>query len=164
MAYLKKVNDAKTDSGVGGGWFKIAEDGFDGSKWGVDRLIANQGVQTVTIPSCIAPGQYLLRGELIALHSASSPKGAQFYMVSCAFAGCQLMEGDVLTMKYRSARRSTLRARVRVRRLLLLACLARTVRMTRVSCSTCIADRRRIRPLVRPCSSARCARRMDIDR
>lgn len=83
MAYLKKVNDAKTDSGVGGGWFKIAEDGFDGSKWGVDRLIANQGVQTVTIPACIAPGQYLLRGELIALHSASQPKGAQFYM-ECA--------------------------------------------------------------------------------
>ncbi|KAF2009342.1 lytic polysaccharide monooxygenase [Aaosphaeria arxii CBS 175.79] len=83
MAYLKKVSDATKDSGVGGGWFKIAEDGFDGSKWGVDRLIANQGEQTVTIPSCIAPGQYLLRGELIALHGAQSPKGAQFYM-ECA--------------------------------------------------------------------------------
>ncbi|CAO2657230.1 Nn.00g033560.m01.CDS01 [Neocucurbitaria sp. VM-36] len=83
MAYLKKVSDAKTDSGVGSGWFKIAEDAFDGSKWGVDRLIANQGVQTITIPKCIAPGQYLLRGELIALHAASSQKGAQFYM-ECA--------------------------------------------------------------------------------
>ncbi|CAN9285119.1 unnamed protein product [Alternaria alternata] len=83
MAYMKKVSDAKTDSGIGGGWFKISEDAFDGSKWGVDRLIANQGVQTVTIPKCIAPGQYLLRGELIALHSASSSMGAQFYM-ECA--------------------------------------------------------------------------------
>ncbi|KAI4606573.1 hypothetical protein J4E80_010109 [Alternaria sp. BMP 0032] len=83
MAYMKKVSDAKTDSGVGGGWFKIAEDAFDGSKWGVDRLIANKGVQTITIPKCIAPGQYLLRGELIALHSASSSMGAQFYM-ECA--------------------------------------------------------------------------------
>jgi hypothetical protein len=64
-----------------GGWFKIAEDAFDGTKWGVDRLIAAAGVQTITIPQCIAPGQYLLRGELIALHSASSSKGAQFYMV-----------------------------------------------------------------------------------
>jgi hypothetical protein len=45
-------------------------------------LIANGGTQTVTIPKCIAPGQYLLRGELIALHSASSNLGAQFYMVS----------------------------------------------------------------------------------
>ncbi|KAF2844978.1 lytic polysaccharide monooxygenase [Plenodomus tracheiphilus IPT5] len=83
MAYLKKVSDAKTDSGIGGGWFKIAEDAFDGAKWGVDRLIANGGVQTITIPKCIAPGQYLLRGELIALHSASSSGGAQFYM-ECA--------------------------------------------------------------------------------
>ncbi|KAF1941249.1 hypothetical protein EJ02DRAFT_444920 [Clathrospora elynae] len=83
MAYLKKVEDAKTDSGVGGGWFKIAEDAFDGSAWGVDRLIANKGVQSITLPKCIAPGQYLLRGELIALHAASSPNGAQFYM-ECA--------------------------------------------------------------------------------
>lgn len=66
-----------------GGWFKIASDGLgsDG-KWGVDRLIANGGVQTITIPQCIAPGQYLLRGELIALHAASSSGGAQLYMVS----------------------------------------------------------------------------------
>ena len=42
--------------------------------------IANQGVQTITIPSCLAPGDYLLRGELIALHGASSQGGAQFYV------------------------------------------------------------------------------------
>ncbi|KAF2198078.1 hypothetical protein GQ43DRAFT_175822 [Delitschia confertaspora ATCC 74209] len=83
MAYMKKVSDATKDSGVGGGWFKVAEDGFDGTSWGVDRLIKNGGEQTITIPSCIAPGQYLLRGELIALHAASSSKGAQFYM-ECA--------------------------------------------------------------------------------
>ncbi|KAF2254770.1 lytic polysaccharide monooxygenase [Trematosphaeria pertusa] len=84
MAYMKKVSNAATDSGVGSGWFKIAEDGLDSSgKWGVDRLIANQGIQTVTIPQCIAPGQYLLRGELIALHGAQSANGAQFYM-ECA--------------------------------------------------------------------------------
>ncbi|KAF2438806.1 lytic polysaccharide monooxygenase [Karstenula rhodostoma CBS 690.94] len=84
MAYLKKVTDAKTDAGPGSGWFKIAEDGLDAAgKWGVERLIASGGVQTVTIPQCIAPGQYLLRGELIALHGASSSGGAQFYM-ECA--------------------------------------------------------------------------------
>ncbi|KAL1612064.1 hypothetical protein SLS60_000287 [Paraconiothyrium brasiliense] len=84
MAYMKKVTDAKTDAGPGSGWFKIAEEGLgsDG-KWGVDKLIANGGVQTITIPQCIAPGQYLLRGELIALHGASSSGGAQFYM-ECA--------------------------------------------------------------------------------
>ena len=42
--------------------------------------IANGGVQSITIPSCIAPGQYLLRGEIIALHAATSPNGAQFYV------------------------------------------------------------------------------------
>jgi cellulase len=85
MAYMKKVSDAKSDSGIGAGWFKISSESYDAGtqKWGVDNLIANGGVQTVTIPKCIAPGQYLLRGELIALHSASSPNGAQFYM-ECA--------------------------------------------------------------------------------
>jgi hypothetical protein len=28
MAYMKKVNNAATDSGAGGGWFKIFEDGM----------------------------------------------------------------------------------------------------------------------------------------
>ena len=80
---MKKVSNAVTDPGYGSGWFKIASDGLSGGQWGVDRLIANQGIQTVTIPSCIAPGDYLLRGELIALHSAGSPSGAQFYQ-ECA--------------------------------------------------------------------------------
>lgn len=38
---------------------------------------------TVTIPSDIASGGYLLRHELLALHSASTALGAQFYP-SCA--------------------------------------------------------------------------------
>jgi hypothetical protein len=32
MAYLKKVSDATTDSGVGGGWFKIQESGLNPSR------------------------------------------------------------------------------------------------------------------------------------
>jgi len=85
MAYMKKVSSATTDVGYGSGWFKIQQDGLttNPATWGVDRLIANAGIQTVTIPSCIASGQYLLRGELIALHGASSSGGAQFYM-ECA--------------------------------------------------------------------------------
>lgn len=34
----------------------------------------------VKIPAGLAPGDYLLRAEAIALHAASSPGGAQFYM------------------------------------------------------------------------------------
>jgi cellulase len=85
IAYLKKVTDATTDTGVGDGWFKIQEQGYNPStgSWGVTDLIANAGLQSITIPSCLANGQYLLRAELIALHSAGSSQGAQFYM-ECA--------------------------------------------------------------------------------
>ncbi|PSN69591.1 cellulose-growth-specific protein [Corynespora cassiicola Philippines] len=38
---------------------------------------------SVTIPACIADGDYLLRVEHIALHEARAVRGAQFYM-SCA--------------------------------------------------------------------------------
>ncbi|RPD62199.1 hypothetical protein L226DRAFT_551726 [Lentinus tigrinus ALCF2SS1-7] len=84
MAYLAKVDNATSLSVTGLKWFKIWEDGMDSSqKWGVDRLIANKGKVSFTIPNCIAAGQYLLRVELIALHGASSYPGAQFYM-ECA--------------------------------------------------------------------------------
>lgn len=44
-----------------------------------DNLIANNGWAYFNIPSCLAPGQYLMRVEIIALHSAYSANGAQFY-------------------------------------------------------------------------------------
>lgn len=68
MVYMAKVNSA-TDPAPANGWFKIYEDGFNNGVWGVDKLIENKGKVTVTIPSCLAPGDYLLRGELIALHA-----------------------------------------------------------------------------------------------
>jgi cellulase len=85
MAYLKKVDNAATDSGVGGGWFKISESGYNAAtgKWAVDDLIAADGFQDITIPKCIANGQYLLRAEILALHSAGGLGSAQFYM-ECA--------------------------------------------------------------------------------
>ncbi|PMD47474.1 glycoside hydrolase family 61 protein, partial [Hyaloscypha variabilis F] len=47
--------------------------------WASDQLIANNNSWTVTIPSDIAPGNYVLRHEMIALHSAGSVDGAQNY-------------------------------------------------------------------------------------
>ena len=47
--------------------------------WGSDQLIANNNSWTVTIPKNIAPGNYILRHEIIALHSAESAGGAQMY-------------------------------------------------------------------------------------
>lgn len=59
MAYLKKVSNAATDSGIGGGWFKIQEDGLpDGGQglWGTEKVIQGQGKHKIRIPQCIAPG------------------------------------------------------------------------------------------------------------
>lgn len=85
MAYLAKVDNAASASLGGLKWFKIWQDTFDTNtrKWGVDNMVSNGGWTTFTFPQCIAPGQYLLRMELLALHSAKSQGGAQFYQ-SCA--------------------------------------------------------------------------------
>jgi len=47
--------------------------------WGTDQLIANNNSWSVTIPKSIAPGNYVLRHEIIALHSAGQADGAQNY-------------------------------------------------------------------------------------
>ncbi|KAK3954075.1 glycosyl hydrolase family 61-domain-containing protein [Pseudoneurospora amorphoporcata] len=83
LAYLKKVNNALTDTGIGNGWFKIQEDGYNNGQWGTSTVISNGGFQYIDIPACIPNGQYLLRAEMIALHAASSTAGAQLYM-ECA--------------------------------------------------------------------------------
>ncbi|KAL2020937.1 hypothetical protein VTK56DRAFT_7824 [Thermocarpiscus australiensis] len=85
MAYLAKVDNAATASQSGQNWFKIWQDGFDtnSKQWGVDHMISNNGWVYFNLPQCIAPGQYLLRVEILALHSAYSSGGAQFY-TSCA--------------------------------------------------------------------------------
>ncbi|GJJ06542.1 hypothetical protein Clacol_000734 [Clathrus columnatus] len=82
IGYRAQISNATQTDVTGLKWFKIWEDGFDAnnSTWGVDRLIANKGKHTFTIPSCIASGQYLIRTEIIALHAATTYPGAQFYM------------------------------------------------------------------------------------
>lgn len=65
-------------------WFKISESGLlDNSAapgtWASDALMANNLTGSVTIPSTIAPGNYVLRHEIIALHSAGQADGAQNY-------------------------------------------------------------------------------------
>ncbi|TVY45984.1 putative endo-beta-1,4-glucanase D [Lachnellula subtilissima] len=90
IVYLAKVDDAATARDYNSySWFKIAEQGLDNSsgKWAVDTMIAGTssgvGWWDFTVPSCVAAGQYLMRIELIALHSAYASGQAQFYM-SCA--------------------------------------------------------------------------------
>ncbi|KAJ4418624.1 glycoside hydrolase 61 [Gnomoniopsis sp. IMI 355080] len=64
-------------------FFKIDQVGYiNGSNpgfWGSDVLIADNSTWLVQIPADIAPGNYVLRHEILALHSAGSLDGAQNY-------------------------------------------------------------------------------------
>ncbi|KAL2060593.1 hypothetical protein VTL71DRAFT_9234 [Oculimacula yallundae] len=65
-------------------FFKISESGLlDNSaapgEWASDALMANNLTGSVTIPTNIAAGNYVLRHEMIALHSAGDVNGAQNY-------------------------------------------------------------------------------------
>ncbi|KAI0123186.1 glycoside hydrolase family 61 protein [Xylariales sp. AK1849] len=89
-AYLSAVDDSASADGSDG-WFKIFEDSWaqnpDGSSgsddfWGTKDINTCCGKMDVVIPTNIAPGDYLLRAEALALHTASGTGGAQFY-VSC---------------------------------------------------------------------------------
>lgn len=74
--------------GSGSGWFKIDEGGFhgDGTKvfldtetpsgWDIAKLVGGNKPWSSKVPANLAPGNYLVRHELIALHQANSP---QFY-------------------------------------------------------------------------------------
>lgn len=86
--YLARAPDGQSINswnGDGAVWFKIYQEqpNFGGQlTWPSN----GKGQFPVTIPRCIRSGYYLLRAEHIALHSASSPGGAQFY-ISCAQLG-----------------------------------------------------------------------------
>lgn len=64
-------------------WFKIDQVGYiNGSNpgfWATDVLIADNSTWLVQIPASLEPGNYVLRHEIIALHSAGSIDGAQNY-------------------------------------------------------------------------------------
>ena len=88
LVYMSKVADAATADGSSS-FFKIFQDtwaknpsGSSGSDdyWGTKDLNTNCGKMDVKIPSGLTPGDYLLRAEAIALHSASGLNGAQFYI------------------------------------------------------------------------------------
>ncbi|PYH30359.1 lytic polysaccharide monooxygenase auxiliary activity family 9 protein [Aspergillus neoniger CBS 115656] len=65
-------------------FFKIDESGLISDTevpgtWATDNLISNNNSWTVTIPSTLESGNYVLRHEIIALHSAENKDGAQNY-------------------------------------------------------------------------------------
>ncbi|KAJ3472383.1 hypothetical protein NLG97_g11034 [Lecanicillium saksenae] len=72
--YVKRVDDMFSDPAAGPGWFKIWEDGYDNKtrEWCTDRLIRHDGLLSVDLPTGLAPGYYLVRPEILALHWAGS--------------------------------------------------------------------------------------------
>ena len=84
---MKKVDSAiANDTAAGDGWFKIWDESYDetAGKWATEKMIANDGHLSVSIPEDIEGGSYLLRSELLALHNAEHiPADPQFF-VGCA--------------------------------------------------------------------------------
>lgn len=85
LDYLAKCDGSCTSATAGAlEFFKIDEQGLiDGSSppgtWATDKMMGNGLTWDVTIPSSIAAGSYVLRHEIVALHSAGQDNGAQAY-------------------------------------------------------------------------------------
>ena len=74
---------AATWDGSGSVWFKIYSEKTTVSNGALSWASIYQSSFGVTIPKNVPSGEYLLRIEHIALHSAGLPNGAQLY-ISCA--------------------------------------------------------------------------------
>ncbi|KAF2770881.1 glycoside hydrolase family 61 protein, partial [Teratosphaeria nubilosa] len=90
LNYLAKAGDSSTSfdwSGVDKTSLEfvkidaagLIDDSTVPGTWASDQLIVNNNSWTLEIPSSIAPGMYVLRHEIIALHSAEESDGAQNY-------------------------------------------------------------------------------------
>ncbi|RDB27904.1 putative endo-beta-1,4-glucanase D [Hypsizygus marmoreus] len=82
LVYMAAVSDAKSAVGSNADWFKVAHMGLVSNNpdyFGSRVLNDNCGHFTFKVPAGLAPGNYLIRAEVIALHVASGSGGAQFY-------------------------------------------------------------------------------------
>lgn len=85
ISYLARCNNGdctKVDKSTLN-FFKVDAGGLESDTtvpgtWATDKLIANNNTWTMTIPSGLS-GHFVLRHEIIALHSAGSKDGAQNY-------------------------------------------------------------------------------------
>lgn len=57
----------------------LIDDNVFAGNWASDKMITTNNTWSVTIPPTTAPGNYVLRHEIIALHSAQNVNGAQNY-------------------------------------------------------------------------------------
>ncbi|EIN11131.1 hypothetical protein PUNSTDRAFT_142953 [Punctularia strigosozonata HHB-11173 SS5] len=75
-------------------WVKIQEEGLsaDGTWYTGQKLNMRQGKQDLQIPSGIAPGFYLLRSDLIALHQAEISRLTNKNFGAQVYVGCVQLE------------------------------------------------------------------------
>ncbi len=77
-----KYVQTPTVNADGDSWFKIWDQGYDttSSQWCTEKLIANKGLISVTLPNNLAGGYYFVRTELLALQNADkTPPDFQCY-------------------------------------------------------------------------------------
>ena len=61
-------------------WSKITQSAIvSPGTWITDLLIKNNFKTSIVLPAKLAPGNYVIRHEIIALHGATSVNGAQLY-------------------------------------------------------------------------------------
>lgn len=73
---------SSTATPTGNAWFKIDQAGLISGDlptgtWGMGEMVSANSSWTSTIPATLKPGNYLLRNEVIAIHTSNQP---QFYM------------------------------------------------------------------------------------
>ncbi|KAK3906622.1 glycoside hydrolase [Staphylotrichum tortipilum] len=84
--YLKRVSNIKTDAAAGPGWFKIWDEGYDAAakKWATEKLIAQDGLLSIELPSGLPTGYYLARHEIITIQNVTNDKVDPQFYVGCA--------------------------------------------------------------------------------
>ncbi|PBP21482.1 family 61 endoglucanase [Diplocarpon rosae] len=85
MTYLASCNGpcSAFSGSVGNVWVKIDQSGYDAAEavpWASKRLHTQNSTYTVTLPKTIAPGEYILRHEILGLQRTNTDGSlAQFY-------------------------------------------------------------------------------------
>ncbi|KAG7447701.1 uncharacterized protein BT62DRAFT_891350 [Guyanagaster necrorhizus] len=86
IASAASAGSAAAFEGQGSVWTKIYSSGLldpETMWWASDVVNSTNGKHSFIVPSSLPAGEYLIRGEILALHVAESYPGAQFY-IGCA--------------------------------------------------------------------------------
>jgi hypothetical protein len=89
ITYMASCGDVSCDKfdPIKAKWFKISQQGRkQNGNWVQEDIMKGQFSPPVTVPQNLAPGNYMVRHEIIALHLATQRGGAEFY------AGCMQLK------------------------------------------------------------------------